>query len=69
MVLGYLPCGVVPRPNGNIDLAIRVQTIISLAEQSNRMNMMCRFDAKTRKITTGDGKEIPPLTYGSTPQS
>jgi predicted dehydrogenase len=61
--------GVVPRPNGNIDLAIRVQTIISLAEQSNRMNMMCRFDAKTRKITTGDGKEIPPLTYGSTPQS
>ncbi len=61
--------GVVPQPNANIDLAIRVQTIISLAEMSNRLSVMCLFDEKTRKVTDGTGKEIPLLTYGSLPQS
>jgi predicted dehydrogenase len=56
-------------PNGNIDLAVRVQTVISLAEMSNRMNIMCLFDEKTRTITTGDGKKIEPLTYGSVEMS
>lgn len=56
-------------PNANIDLAIRVQTVISLAEMSQRLNMTCLFDEKTRKIKNGDGKEIPALTYGSLPQS
>ncbi len=56
-------------PNANIDLAIRVQTVISLAEMSQRLNMTCLFDEKTRKITNGDGKEIPALTYGTLPQS
>jgi hypothetical protein len=53
-------------PNGNIDLAIKVQTIISLAEMSERLNTACLFDEKTRKITNGDGKELPALTYGAT---
>lgn len=53
-------------PNGNIDLAIRVQTIISLAEMSERLNVACLFDEKTRKITTEGGKELQPFTYGST---
>jgi predicted dehydrogenase len=56
------------QPNANIDLAIRVQTVISLAEMSNRLNTMCLFDEKTRKVTTGDGKdvkEILPITYGT----
>lgn len=53
-------------PYANIDLAIRVQTVISLAEMSERLNIMCLFDEKTRKITTGDGKTVKPLTYGST---
>jgi predicted dehydrogenase len=52
-------------PNANIDLALRVQTVISLAEMSNRMNMTCLFDEKTRKITSGDGKEVKPITYGT----
>ncbi|MDB6067888.1 MAG: hypothetical protein JWR26_4096 [Pedosphaera sp.] len=52
-------------PNANIDLAVRVQTVISLAEMSNRMNMTCLFDEKTRKITGGDGKEVKPITYGT----
>jgi predicted dehydrogenase len=56
-------------PNGNIDLAVRVQTVISLAEMSNRLNTMCLYDEKTRKITNGDGKEIPALTVGTLAQS
>ena len=52
-------------PNANIDLAIRVQTVISLAEMSERLKITCLFDEKTRKITTADGKEVKPLTYGS----
>jgi hypothetical protein len=56
-------------PNANIDLAIRVQTVLSLAEMSNRLNMMCLFDEKSRKITSGDGKEVPAITYGTLPKS
>ncbi len=40
------------QPNAGIDLAVRAQTVISLAEMSNRLNMMCLFDETTRKITT-----------------
>jgi len=57
-------------PHANIDLAIRVQTVLCLAEMSNRLNTMCMFDEKTRKITTGtDGKEIAAITYGTLPLS
>jgi hypothetical protein len=56
-------------PNANIDLALRAQTIISLAEMSNRLNLMCLFDGKSRKITTSDGKEVQPITYGTLPLS
>jgi len=52
-------------PYANIDLAIRVQTVISLAEMSERLNLMCLFDEKTRKITTGDGKAVKPISYGT----
>jgi predicted dehydrogenase len=56
-------------PNANIELAIKVQTVISLAEMSERLGMACHYDEKTRKITTGDGKEVPALTYGSQEKS
>jgi predicted dehydrogenase len=56
-------------PNANLDLAIRVQTVLSLAEMSNRLNMMCLFDEKSRKITNGDGKEVPAITYGTLEKS
>jgi hypothetical protein len=46
-----------------------VQTVISLAEMSQRLNIMCMFDEKTRKITTGDGKEVKAITYGTLPLS
>lgn len=53
-------------PNANIDLATKVQAVISLAEMSDRFGTACFFDEKTRKITTGSGTELKPLTYGST---
>src|SRR6185369_14035027 len=46
------------QPNANIELAVRAQTVISLAEMSNRMNIACHFDEKSRKVTTGEGKEV-----------
>jgi predicted dehydrogenase len=55
--------------NGNIDLAIRAQTVISLAEMADRLGMVCFFDEKTRKIKNGEGKEVKALTYGSLPLS
>jgi hypothetical protein len=53
------------QPNANIDLAIRAQVVISLAEMSNRLNMMCLWDEKERKIKTPDGKEMAAITYGT----
>jgi len=57
------------KPNANIDLAIRVQTVISLAEMADRLKVTCLFDEKTRKITDESGKEITPITYGTLPLS
>ena len=56
------------QPNANIDLATKVQTVVSLAEISERLGIACYFDEKTRKITTGLGseaREIAPITYGT----
>jgi predicted dehydrogenase len=52
-------------PNANIDLAIRVQTVISLAEMSERLKTACLFDEKSRKITDGSGRELKPISYGT----
>ena len=55
-------------PNANIDLAIRVQTVVSLGEMSDRMKIACLFDEKTRKISISDGRQshnIDPITYGT----
>jgi predicted dehydrogenase len=56
-------------PNASIDLAIRAQTVISLAEMSDRLKITCLFDEKTRSITTENGRKIAPITYGTLPQS
>ncbi len=56
-------------PNCGIDLAIRTQTVVSLAEMSERLNVACLFDAKTRKITTGEGTVLKPISYGTLPLS
>jgi predicted dehydrogenase len=51
------------KANAGIDLAIKVQTVISLAEMAERFGTACYFDEKTRKISDGQGREIKPLTY------
>ena len=56
-------------PNGNIEIAIRAQLIISLAEMSERLGEMLHFDAETRTITNGSGKVIESITYGTLPLS
>ncbi len=56
-------------PNGNIDVAIKAQTIISMAEMSERLGLMLYFDEATRKITDGMGREVEPITYGTLPLS
>jgi predicted dehydrogenase len=57
------------QPNADIDLAVRVQAVISLAEISDRLKVACLFDEKARKITTDGGTEVPMITYGTLPQS
>ncbi len=51
--------------NGNIDVAIRAQTIIAMAEMSERLGEMLYFDETTRKLSTGSGREIEAITYGT----
>ena len=51
------------KANAGMDLAIKVQTVISMAEMSERFGITCYFDEKSRKITDKAGKEIQPLTY------
>ena len=53
------------RPFAHIDLAIRGQTVLCLAEMSERLSLTLLFDEQTRKISTGDGRAVPPLTYDS----
>ncbi len=52
-------------PNANIDLALKVQTIVSLGEMSDRLGIACHFDPATRTIADGAGKKIDPITYGT----
>jgi predicted dehydrogenase len=49
--------------NANIELALRVQTIVSLAEMSDRLKMTCHFDADKRRIMDGTGREISSFGY------
>jgi predicted dehydrogenase len=50
-------------PFCNVDLATRANTVLCLAEMSERMGLTLFFDEKTRTIKTGDGRTIPSLTY------
>ena len=52
-------------PVANVELAIRAQTVLCLAEMSERLGLALFFEEKTRTIKTGDGRVIPPLTYDS----
>ena len=54
-------------PNGNIDLALKAHSMLALAEQSERQSLTLLFDGNTRKITTGDGRPVEPLSYENDP--
>jgi predicted dehydrogenase len=51
-------------PNANIDLAIKVQTTISMAEISERYGIMAYWDDKKRRVTDSSGKEYR-ISYGT----
>ena len=51
-------------PHANIELAVRAQTVISLAEMSDRMGIACHFDEKTRSVLDATGKKIEIANYG-----
>jgi predicted dehydrogenase len=51
------------KPFADIELAIRGQVALCLAEMSERMSLTLLYDEKTRQIKTGDGKVIPPISY------
>ena len=53
------------RPYAHVDLALRAHTILCLAEMSERLGLMLYFDPKTRKVSTGDGKVLPAISYDS----
>ncbi len=50
-------------PVANVDLAIKAQTVLCLAEMSERLGLALFYDDKTRTIRSGDGRVVPPLTY------
>jgi len=52
-------------PFCNVDLSVKANTVLCLAEMSERLGITVFFDGKTRKITTSDGKEVAPLSYDS----
>lgn len=51
------------RPNAHIDLAVRAQVVLSLAEMSDRLKATCLFDETTRKVTDASGREMTPPSY------
>ncbi len=55
--------------NGNIDVAIKAQTIISMAEMSERLGEMLYFDEDTRSLHTGSGTKVEAITYGTLEES
>lgn len=55
------------KPLADIELAIRGQVALCLAEMAERLNLTLLYDEKTRAIKTGDGKVIPPLSYETEP--
>ena len=58
------------KPLADIDLAIKSHVVLCLSEMSERLSLTLLYNEKTRKVTTGDGKVIEPISYDSvTPMS
>lgn len=50
-------------PFCNVDLSVRANTVLALAEMSERVGMVCFFDEKTRTVRNGEGKIVPAMSY------
>jgi predicted dehydrogenase len=55
------------KANCGIELAMRAQTVISMAEMSERLGEMLHFDEASRTIRTGSGTVVQPYTYATEP--
>lgn len=53
------------QPIANVELALRAQTVLTLAEMSERLGMTLLLDPEKRLVRTGDGRVIPPLDYNT----
>ena len=51
------------KPFADIELAIRGQVSLCLAEMAERMSLTLLYDEKTRTVKTGDGKIVKPISY------
>ncbi len=54
-------------PNAGAEMAVRLDTVLHLAEMSERLNTLCVFDAETRSVTTADGQPVELLDYDNEP--
>lgn len=52
-------------PYCNVDLTVRANTVLALAEMSERLGMVCFFDEKTRTVRNGEGKVVPVMGYNT----
>jgi predicted dehydrogenase len=52
-------------PVPNVELALRAQVVLCMAEMSERLGLALFYDEATRTVKTGDGKPIAPLSYDS----
>jgi predicted dehydrogenase len=50
-------------PFCNVELTVRANTVLCLAEMSERLGLTLFFDDKTRTIKSGDGTVVPPMSY------
>jgi len=50
-------------PYCNVDVVVRANTVLALAEMSERLGVVCFYEEKTRAIRTGEGKVIPAMSY------
>jgi hypothetical protein len=50
-------------PYCNAELAVKANTVLALAEMSERLGIVAFYDEKTRTIRNGEGKVVPAMNY------
>jgi hypothetical protein len=46
-----------------VDVVVRANTVLALAEMSERLGVVCFYEEKTRTIRNGEDKVIPAMSY------